>query len=453
MRCHHSRVDKILLFTCFMLLANPLFITAAFTETCVTSACHSDISQLTNQHSPVAEGDCSACHEQIQVQHPGAQSESFKLIKSGAILCYQCHDKYGRKLTIHAPVAEGECLACHDPHGSNAGSKLLTVDYDLTALCTNCHDPDMLTAAFGHGPAVSGACTQCHNPHEANQPRLLVKPLQQLCNGCHQEMAEGMASSPVIHAAVKDSSCTACHDPHSAPAAKLLSKDIESLCMDCHDDVGRKAKTAKVKHAALYRPEKCSSCHAAHFSQHGALLALPEQDVCLSCHGRDDYSKSKPLNNIAKEIEGKNQLHGPLKDGECSGCHNPHGSDYTRMLRGPYPESFYYPYTTGSYDFCLGCHEKNLLRFAETSIYTEFRNGKYNLHYLHVANKYKGRSCRACHEPHAANLEKLMTEEGAEFGDWRIPTRFVKTATGGSCSPGCHQTFEYDRETPVDYQQ
>ena len=54
---------------------------------------------------------------------------------------------------------------------------------------------------------------------------------------------------------------------------------------------------------------------------------------------------------------------------------------------------------------------------------------------------------------HAANLEKLMTEEGAEFGDWRIPTRFVKTATGGSCSPGCHQTFEYDRETPVDYQQ
>ncbi len=44
-----------------------------------------------------------------------------------------------------------------------------------------------------------------------------------------------------------------------------------------------------------------------------------------------------------------------------------------------------------------------------------------------------------------------MAEEGADFGNWKIPTRFIKTETGGSCSPGCHQSYDYDRESPVDY--
>ncbi|MBN1956888.1 MAG: cytochrome C [Desulfuromonadales bacterium] len=441
-----------LILGCFMVVACLPFSAVAMVESCSTADCHADLNDIEFSHMPVADGDCTACHEQVTEQHPAQTGSSFQLVEAGAKLCYQCHDKYGRKLTVHAPVAEGDCLSCHDPHGSNQGPKLLPTDHDLTALCSNCHDSAMFTEAFGHGPAVAGACTQCHNPHEANQLGLLAKAPQQLCTGCHADIAEGLANAPIIHTAVKDSSCTACHNPHSAPAAKLLSQEIEAVCMECHGDVGRKAKKAKVKHAALYRPEKCSTCHAAHFSQHAALLAQPEQDVCLSCHGQDDYSRSKPLKNIAKDIAGKSHLHGPLQDGQCSACHDPHGSDNTRMLTGPYPASFYHPYTTGCYDFCLQCHDKNLLRFEQTTIYTDFRNGKQNLHYLHVANKYKGRSCRACHEPHAANLEKLMSEEGADFGDWKIPTRFVKTATGGSCSPGCHQTFEYDRENPVDYQ-
>ena len=447
-----SRVVRITILNFLTILVCLLFITDAFAGTCSTTDCHADISQMTNSHSPVAEGDCSSCHERVQEQHPLAKGSSFQLVESGANLCYQCHDKFGRKLTVHSPVKDGDCTDCHNPHGSNTDRFLLPVDHNLTELCTQCHDSDLFTNKVVHGPAASGACTQCHDPHEANLPKLLKKKPQELCTSCHTEIADGMANSPVIHAAVKESSCTSCHNPHSAPAAKLLQKDIEELCMDCHGDVGRKAKKAKVKHAALYRPEKCSACHATHFSQYPALLAMPEQDVCLSCHGKDDYSKSKPLKNIAKEIEGKTFLHGPLQDGECSACHNPHGSDHTRLLKGAYPKGFYEPYTKDSYNFCLECHDKNLLRFAETSIYTEFRNGKQNLHFLHVSNKYKGRSCRACHQPHAADMEKLMSEEGAKFGDWNIPTRFIKTDTGGSCSPGCHQTYEYDRENPVSYE-
>ena len=40
----------------------------------------------------------------------------------------------------------------------------------------------------------------------------------------------------------------------------------------------------------------------------------------------------------------------------------------------------------------------------------------------------------------------------ASFGDWKIPTRFAITPTGGSCAPGCHRRVLYDREKPVSYE-
>jgi predicted CXXCH cytochrome family protein len=172
--------------------------------------------------------------------------------------------------------------------------------------------------------------------------------------------------------------------------------------------------------------------------------------VWLNCHVSDNLG-TPPLRNIKKDIEGKKYLHGPIAKGTCKACHNPHGSEYFRMLPGPYPTTLYAPYQDGIYGACLKCHEKNLLRFPETSIYTGFRNGKRNLHFVHVANKQKGRTCRICHEPHAGDYPKLIRKEGADFGQWKIPLNFQITATGGSCAPGCHRKFVYDREKPVSY--
>jgi len=41
---------------------------------------------------------------------------------------------------------------------------------------------------------------------------------------------------------------------------------------------------------------------------------------------------------------------------------------------------------------------------------TGFRDGDVNLHYVHVNREKKGRSCRACHDIHAGNDNKLMRE-------------------------------------------
>jgi hypothetical protein len=65
-------------------------------------------------------------------------------------------------------------------------------------------------------------------------------------------------------------------------------------------------------------------------------------------------------------------------------------------------------------------------------------------------NRQKGRNCRSCHNTHASPNE-LHVRDSVPFGSWQMPIAFKKTATGGGCTPGCHQPYEYDREKPRVY--
>ena len=439
-------------FLAFFLLVQVLILgpgAGTVLASCVTAACHQDMARIARPHAPVAEGECLECHRRQAADHPRkGGGRSFVLVATGAALCANCHDLLPAGKVVHEPVAEGDCLSCHQAHGGT-GEFLLAVKDDQASLCLECHEGDDFSREYVHGPVGSGACTQCHDPHAADQPALLRQPSRRLCLSCHQELEP--APGAVLHQPFTAKKCTACHAPHSAAQSRLLREEYPGLCFSCHQQVGREYKKAKEKHLALYKDERCGNCHAVHFSPQPGLLLEKEMDLCLGCHGKDDTRKSKPLKNIKTELEGKKHLHGPLAEGSCSACHRPHGSDYFRLLSGSYPASFYAPYHQGTYDFCLSCHELNLLRFPDTTIYTAFRNGKQNLHYLHVVNRRKGRSCRACHQPHAGSGVKLINEEGAPFGDWKIPLRLVLTPTGGSCAPGCHSCKSYDRKNPLDY--
>jgi len=419
------------------------------TATCLTGACHQELQAFARPHDPVASDECLACHESVVKDHPLKKGRSFKLVAEGAALCVECHDSFDPAAgKLHPAVADGECLVCHDPHGGSSAG-LLRAAGDLKVICFECHDVTSFEQKFVHGPAAAGVCFECHLPHQSKYKNLLSSDSKSLCLRCHADLVAGLENSAVIHAPLNKSDCSVCHEVHGGSFAHLLKEDGQKLCFTCHDELADKYKRAKTKHAALYEVDRCGNCHSPHFSQHAALLPEQESVVCLRCHGKDDFKRSRSLANIRTELAGKEHLHGPLTDGKCSACHDPHGSNFYRLLVDAYPESFYAPYSKGTYAFCLGCHEENLLRFPETSIYTRFRNGKHNLHYTHVADPRKGRTCRACHQAHASNGPKLVNEEGAAFGDWRIPLRLVLTDTGGSCSPGCHRRIAYDRENPI----
>jgi predicted CXXCH cytochrome family protein len=396
-------------------------------NSCVTAQCHATLIAKTNVHPPTE--SCDSCHEVAATPHPQKGAKTFKLTQEPPELCTAaCHDAFGKKSDVHPPVKEGMCTTCHDPHAANE-PKLLT--QPLKDLCTSCHE-DKAEFPHVHGPVSAGDCTACHTPHESDLKPLLSKKDDELCVGCHVDVQELLKKADV-HPAL-EGGCTSCHNPHGSAHPKLLAEEGAGVCFACHDAIGEKVEKATVVHAAVKSEKGCASCHSPHASDNAKLLLVPEKATCLGCH--------KTVVTTAMTT-----LHGPIKDGKCTPCHDPHGGPNARLLVAAFSPAPYVPYTDTEYALCFSCHKRELVQYPDTSFATGFRDGERNLHYLHVNNKQKGRSCKLCHNLHGSSQPKLIADS-VPFGKWSLPLKFVKTETGGSCSPGCHKMQSYDRKTP-----
>ncbi|BCR03996.1 c-type cytochrome [Desulfuromonas versatilis] len=417
---------------------------AAFAQSCLTDTCHSQLTEFKAPHSPSADGDCLACHRQTTNDHPRPGGKTFELIQEGAGLCRQCHPFIAEKKFVHAPVKQGRCLACHQPHGG-ADRFLLNDRDDVSSLCLGCHPDTTRQGGNIHGPFASGACSQCHSPHDSEQEGLLRLPPRQLCLRCHADFARELREARIVHPPVTDSPCTSCHAPHASEAGFLLNESMPELCIGCHGEIGRILAEAVHQHGPTRDAKGCGNCHSTHFSQTKGLLPLREKDLCFECHSRGRLGEPA-LEAIEKELNKAKVAHGPLQDGKCAPCHNPHGSDHFRMLVDHFPEPSYFPYDATAYALCLRCHDQGMLRQEEQEPPTRFRDGERNLHAVHSADRQKGRSCRFCHPPHVSDSAKLINTDGVAFGEWKIPIRLQLSPAGGSCAPGCHKPLSYNRE-------
>jgi len=153
------------------------------------------------------------------------------------------------------------------------------------------------------------------------------------------------------------------------------------------------------------------------------------------------------VKNVFEMLASSEFQHGPIKEGNCLACHTVHRTTYPNRLAGNFPETMYEDFNIEEYALCFSCHDKDLVLQPETINATNFRDGRKNLHFVHVNKESKGRTCRTCHKNHASNLPKLF-RESISFGaiQWELPIGFVKAKTGGSCSPGCHKFKSYLRD-------
>jgi predicted CXXCH cytochrome family protein len=106
-----------------------------------------------------------------------------------------------------------------------------------------------------------------------------------------------------------------------------------------------------IAHPAL---EKCSGCHSA--GEKSFRVQGPKDKVCYRCHQRKDRRK---------------EVHGPMGAGECTACHDPHGSSH-KSLTVAEPQAL-----------CVLCHDQ---KSSEK----------------HMKNA-KGKACVQCHDPHASD--------------------------------------------------
>jgi len=412
---------------------------------CITSNCHSTMNKVKYVHGPVAAGECAECHGTSK-DHPGNPKKyKFEKIKNLSAKCYNCHDKFAQKKYTHAPIQDGECMACHNPHGSNNKFQLAEKG---AKVCFNCHDDGIIGGNFVHGPAAVGGCIACHEPHTSDNEKNLRAKGSELCYMCHIEKAEAINKAAFVHSPVAKS-CTGCHNPHSGPKEFFLQTDSPALCLGCHKDKKEQLSKITVKHGALESDKSCLNCHDAHIAQVAKNLLMEPMDLCLSCHDREYKRKDdRPVPDMKELLAENKDHHGPIKQKDCSGCHDPHGSNEFRILRYYYPPTFYKPFDITNYALCFSCHEKTVALDQKTTKLTNFRNGDENLHFLHVNKPVKGRTCRACHETHSSNWPKHI-REAVPFGAWDLPLNFEKTESGGSCTPGCHKIKAYNRTKRV----
>jgi len=358
---------------------------------------------------------------------PAAKALSVRAPSGPGGECLSCHAQYAAKKVVHPPVKNGLCAACH-----------------------------VSTSPTSHAFELAGdgkqMCRQCHGPRDTQK---------------------------VLHNPVSEGLCLFCHDPHASDNHARLRRTIFDTCTTCHPSKRIQDAAATTRHGALdpsQNPLVCVACHDPHQSDHEKRLRdWPPMNVCFQCHDKVQQTPTGPIMDMKSWVEAhpENEMrHGPVREGMCQKCHEPHGTDNWRMLRAGFPGDFYAPYRPDdTYGLCFTCHDRRLLetqRLAEKPVSnpdpqkdlawgerpegprllrggtTGFRNGDENLHFKHVDKIDKGRTCRACHDFHASPNPKHI-KSLTKFGNWEFKLNYKKTTTGGSCWPGCHVERRYDR--------
>ncbi len=408
------------------------------TAQCATGSCHPGIVGDKVVHRPVLERSCMECHKYVD-----AATHVFTLTTPKEQLCQTCHE-LDLDQHVHTPVVEADCMGCHDPHGSDH-PMILTGDPG-GGLCMNCHADDYSHNEFVHGPVAAGACIVCHTAHSSSFAGLLRGRPDSLCLQCHTEME--VPNDPTIHQHRPfTEGCVTCHDPHASDSRYQLHTGAPELCFECHGGIGELINESIIAHGPAVAEGGCSDCHNPHFSRQPKLQRDPQPELCLDCHDEViETADGRQIRDIALVLAEHENHHGPIRQGECTVCHQPHASDHFRLLQQDYPQAFYAEFEMEQYRLCFSCHQADLVKERSAQGLTGFRDGDVNLHWLHV-NQEKGRTCRACHEVHASS-QPFHIRDSVPFGEsgWELKINFEQTETGGSCSPGCHKAKTYDRK-------
>jgi predicted CXXCH cytochrome family protein len=142
------------------------------------------------------------------------------------------------------------------------------------------------------------------------------------------------------------------------------------LCLTCHPKIGERLQKVN-----LHLPEgkkACVACHNPHDSNYKKLLVNRLPNLCWKCH--------TDTVRLYKDSKSKHQ---PNESGECMACHSPHSSDQTLLLADA-PKAL-----------CGKCHERMV-------------------HVSHPMDEVKDPrtqlplNCLTCHNPHGTPADKLL---------------------------------------------
>jgi len=278
-------------------------------------------------------------------------------------------------------VGSETCKDCHEVYyntfiKSVHGKKAIPGSPINTEACESCHGPGAQHVEKGGG---RGVAIFAFSKKEISTAR------DSKCLACHENM-RGMANWNLSKHKSFLITCDNCHSIHSAvPGKNYLKAQEPDLCFGCHRNI--RAKFNKQSHHPIKeefvgrQALKCSNCHnpMGTFDIKAMLKADSVNDLCYKCHA---------------EKRGPYAFEHPPVPENCLFCHEPHGSNHSRLLTRKAPL------------LCESCHDEvggrhntdpytNLHSFSGTAT-----SGK---------NRFFGRSCLNCHgNIHGSSLSEFF---------------------------------------------
>jgi hypothetical protein len=177
---------------------------------CVNLSCHPGFPGDWQVVHPALGKGCPACHP------PYLAGKLHPVKTPFGPTCLSCHTALGEAVraaaSVHAPVREGKCIVCHDPHGINGRASHRLLKFD----------PVMEEGAgerLDLPASIEKFCVSCH-------PQVM-RPLS-LSAGA-TDFRAGTRNLHMLHGRnEKLRSCLLCHDPHAASSAHLLREAFPS---------------------------------------------------------------------------------------------------------------------------------------------------------------------------------------------------------------------------------
>ena len=286
--------------------------------------------------------------------------------------------------------------------------------------------------------------------------------------------------------------CSACHNAHGKPETPMMRDQADRLCLICHgpyrvtsEDQARdvyagfqkRSKHPVLETARYHRldevlPEtnpgaprhvSCYDCHEPHtvssdkatgramgITFAGARrVAEKDAEVCYKCHLEGANRPQGAANNLKFQFQPANQSYHPIERAargksvslfkniqpgtliSCSDCHEPHGSDYTPLLKRNYTmtdgiESNY------AYDLCYNCHRRESILANESFTGSDAKSYGHREHVV-----VQRTACHTCHSAHGSqgNTALVDFDRNVVTG----PGQYIPGMKGSaSCILTCH---------------
>lgn len=210
-----------------------------------------------------------------------------------------------------------------------------------------------------------------------------------------------------VHGPVGAGVCSVCHTLTDEKNHKFaLTAEKEQLCFNCHE-TSRDMMLEDFVHTPV-SDGNCTGCHDPHQTDYRFSLKGNASELCFNCHDKAKFDNE--------------YVHGPIAVGDCNACHNPHASANEHQLNAPANE------------ICFLCHKE--------------QSDMMNKRHLHKPVEEK---CTNCHNPHANNAKFLLPQDPPglclscheDLANYAQVSNPHQPVSNGQCQE-CHQAHSSD---------